>query len=84
VKRLGESQLREALNELDLPVIVYTWQDNLRAVALGLEALRRVERYGIAQRGEQYAGWRRADPRRCRARRKAGSRGRAPDAGLHG
>lgn len=33
------------------------WHDNLRAIALGLEALRRVERYGIAERGEQYAGW---------------------------
>lgn len=33
------------------------WQDNLRAIALGLEALRRVERYGIATRGEQYTGW---------------------------
>jgi hypothetical protein len=35
-----------------------TWTDNLRAVALGLEALRRVERYGISRRGEQYAGFR--------------------------
>jgi hypothetical protein len=33
------------------------WQENLRAIALGLEALRRVERYGIASRGEQYTGW---------------------------
>lgn len=33
------------------------WEANLRAVALGLESLRRVERYGIARRGEQYAGW---------------------------
>lgn len=33
------------------------WQENLRAIALGLEALRRVERYGIATRGEQYTGW---------------------------
>lgn len=33
------------------------WEANLRAVALGLEALRKVERYGIARRGEQYAGW---------------------------
>lgn len=33
------------------------WQHNLRAIALGLEALRKVERYGIADRGEQYAGW---------------------------
>lgn len=34
------------------------WQNNLRAVALGLEALRKVERYGIAERGQQYAGYR--------------------------
>jgi hypothetical protein len=33
------------------------WQDNVRAVALGLEALRKVDRYGIAKRGEQYRGW---------------------------
>lgn len=33
------------------------WQQNLRAIALGLESLRRVERYGIADRGQQYAGW---------------------------
>lgn len=35
----------------------YRWQDNVRAIALGLEALRKVERYGIATRGEQYTGW---------------------------
>lgn len=34
-----------------------TWESNLRAIALGLESLRRLERYGIANRGEQYAGW---------------------------
>jgi hypothetical protein len=34
------------------------WHANLRAVTLGLEALRRVERYGIASRAEQYTGWR--------------------------
>lgn len=34
------------------------WQANLRAIALGLEALRKVERYGIGKRGEQYQGWR--------------------------
>jgi hypothetical protein len=33
------------------------WQHNIRAVALGLEALRKVDRYGITKRGEQYAGW---------------------------
>ncbi len=33
------------------------WQDNLRAIALGLHALRAVDRYGVTKRGEQYAGW---------------------------
>lgn len=33
------------------------WQSNVRAVALGLEALRKVDRYGIARSGEQYRGW---------------------------
>jgi hypothetical protein len=33
------------------------WQANLRAIALGLQDLRRLDRYGIAKRGEQYAGW---------------------------
>ena len=33
------------------------WKANLRAIALGLESLRRVDRYGIAGRGEQYTGW---------------------------
>ena len=28
------------------------WQDNLRAIVLGMEALRKVERYGITRRGE--------------------------------
>lgn len=34
------------------------WGDNLRAITLGLEALRKVERYGIVRRGEQYVGFR--------------------------
>ena len=33
------------------------WQANLRAVALGLEALRAVDRHGITRGGEQYRGW---------------------------
>lgn len=33
------------------------WQDNLRALTLGLEALRKLERYHIAQTGDQYRGW---------------------------
>jgi hypothetical protein len=33
------------------------WRDNIRAVALSLEALRKVDRYGVNKRGEQYQGW---------------------------
>lgn len=33
------------------------WEHNLRSIALGLEALRAVNRYGVTRRGEQYAGW---------------------------
>lgn len=33
------------------------WRDNIRAIALGLESLRRVDRYGITRSGEQYRGW---------------------------
>lgn len=43
--------LRYATGEFD------TWQDNLRAIALGLQALRAVDRYGISKRGEQYRGY---------------------------
>lgn len=34
------------------------WQQNLRAIALGMEALRKVDRYGVSKRGQQYRGWR--------------------------
>jgi len=33
------------------------WQDNIRAIALGLESLRAVDRYGITRKGEQYQGY---------------------------
>lgn len=37
---------------------VYTrWTENLRAIALSMEALRAVDRYGVSKRGEQYRGW---------------------------
>ncbi len=43
---------------LSFPCDTFTdWRDNLRAVALGLSALRTVERYGITRRQEQYKGW---------------------------
>lgn len=35
----------------------WTWQANLRAIALGMKALRSVDRYGITKSGEQYQGW---------------------------
>jgi len=38
------------------------WQHNVRAIALGLEALRKVDRYGITRRGEQYTGWKALPP----------------------
>jgi hypothetical protein len=33
------------------------WQDNLRAIAIALESLRRVDRFGVTRSGEQYKGW---------------------------
>jgi hypothetical protein len=38
------------------------WQHNVRSIALGLEALRAVDRYGISARGQQYAGWAQIGP----------------------
>lgn len=35
-----------------------SWDDNVRAIALAMEALRKVDRYGVTKRGEQYTGWR--------------------------
>jgi hypothetical protein len=37
--------------------VFYSWEDNFRAIALSLEALRKVDRYGVSKRGEQYTGW---------------------------
>jgi len=34
------------------------WRNNVRAIALGLEALRKVDRYGITRGNEQYTGFR--------------------------
>lgn len=33
------------------------WRANLRAVALSMEALRMVDRYGVTKHAEQYQGW---------------------------
>jgi hypothetical protein len=43
---------------LSFPCDRYTqWEDNLRAIALSLEALRTVDRYGVTRTGEQYRGF---------------------------
>jgi hypothetical protein len=42
---------------LSLPCDTYVdWRDNVRAIALSLEALRNVDRHGVTKRGEQYRG----------------------------
>lgn len=33
------------------------WVDNLRAIGLALEALRKIDRYGVTHNKNQYAGW---------------------------
>lgn len=38
------------------------WQHNVRSIALGLAALRAVDRYGVTRRGEQYTGWAQLGP----------------------
>lgn len=38
------------------------WHDNVRAIALALEALRKVDRYGVTKRGEQYQGFKALPP----------------------
>lgn len=43
---------------LSYPADAFTkWEDNLRAIALALEALRLVDRYGVTRNAEQYRGW---------------------------
>lgn len=37
------------------------WQHNVRAIALSLEALRAVDRYGATRSAQQYAGWKAID-----------------------
>lgn len=35
----------------------FDWKANVRAIALSLEALRKVDRYGVSGKGEQYSGF---------------------------
>ncbi len=48
-----------------------SWEDNLRAIALSLQALRMVDRYGVTRNNEQYRGFTAlppADPAQARNR----------------
>ncbi len=45
-------------DSLSFPCDHFTaWEDNLRAIALALEALRTVDRYHVTRNHEQYRGW---------------------------
>lgn len=49
--------------QLSFPCLRYgRWEDNLRGIALSLQALRAVDRYGVTQRAEQYTGWAQLPP----------------------
>lgn len=49
--------------ELSFPCDTYqTFDDNLRAIALALQALRAVDRYGVTRHAEQYKGWAKLPP----------------------
>ena len=39
-----------------------SWQANVRAIAMSLEALRAVDRHGVTRAGEQYTGWKQLPP----------------------
>jgi len=50
-------------NTVSMPCDRFTdWESNLRAIALSLEALRKVNRYGVTRNGEQYRGWQQLPP----------------------
>jgi hypothetical protein len=49
--------------ELSFPCDTYrTFDDNLRAIGLAMEALRAVDRYGVTQHSQQYKGWAKLPP----------------------
>lgn len=57
---------------LSFPCDTYDrWQDNLRAIVVTLEDLRRIARHGVTKHGEQYAGWRAIESAEARYERPA-------------
>jgi hypothetical protein len=60
---LTRGELQGVEHDLTYACDAFTsWQANVRAIALGLHDLRRLDRYGIAQRGAQYGGWAQLPP----------------------
>jgi hypothetical protein len=58
VRKWDAVQRKNSITELSFPCDTFTtFDDNLRAIALALEALRKVDRYGVAPANEQYKGW---------------------------
>lgn len=60
--RLTSPRVRISFESVHGPLTYATdsydhWQANIRALALALQALRAVDRYGVTKRGEQYRGW---------------------------
>jgi hypothetical protein len=56
--RFGPLRYATDAYEKDWAEAMPSWQANLRAIALTLEALRAIDRWGVSKRGEQYRGWR--------------------------
>ncbi|MCW2904123.1 MAG: heat shock protein DnaJ protein [Streptosporangiaceae bacterium] len=57
VSRFGPLRYATDAYERQYGYGLQSWQANIRAIALALEALRAVDRYGVSKRGEQYTGW---------------------------
>lgn len=60
--RVGSPAVKVAFESRHGPLTYATdeyghWQANVRAIALSLQALRAVDRYGVSKSGEQYRGW---------------------------
>jgi hypothetical protein len=60
--RVGHPGVKLSFTSIHGPLTYATdqfdhWKANVRAIALGLQALRAVDRYGISKNGEQYTGW---------------------------
>lgn len=57
-KRNEQGQPMGVWTPLSFPCDRFTdWKENLRAIALAMEALRKIDRYGVTRSGEQYKGW---------------------------